>query len=132
MKKNILTASLLFALILIFSRTQIVAAQTSDLSSKGSKFITLLSEGDYKSAVAMFDETMKKFLPEEKLKEVWKSIISQYGPFKEQGTIRKGNIQSYEVVYVTMQFEKNSLDSQISFDSNGMIAGLYFLPATNK
>jgi hypothetical protein len=109
-----------------------VTIQPLDLSSKSNKFITLLSWGEYNAAENMFDETMKSAVPEEKLKEVWESILNQYGPYKSPGALRKDRIQIYDVIYVTLQFEKNSLDSQISFDSNGKIAGLYFLPAASK
>lgn len=109
-----------------------ITAQTLDVASKANKFITLLSWGEYKTAENMFDETMKSAVPEEKLKEAWESIVNQYGPYKVQGAIRKDKIQIYDAIYITLQFEKNSLDSQISFDSNGMIAGLYFLPAGNN
>jgi len=109
-----------------------VTARTLDPASQANKLITLLSWGEYKTAVNMFDETMKKAVPEEKLKEVWQSILTQCGPYKGQGAVRKGKILNYDVIYITCRFEKNSLDSRISLDSNGKIAGLYFLPAADK
>jgi uncharacterized protein len=118
--------------IFILIGSQFSAAQTSDLSSQGSKFITMLSSGDYKSAVAMFDETMKKALPEQKLKETWQAIQAQVGTFKTQGATRKETIQNHDVVFVNCQFEKSTLDSQIAFDNQGKIAGLYFIPSINK
>jgi uncharacterized protein len=132
MKKNILAFTVFFTLTLIFIGSYIVAAETSDISSQGSKFITLLSGGDYKSAAAMFDATMQKFLPEEKLKETWQTIQAQAGAFKTQGAIRKEKIENYNAVYVNCKFEKSPLDSRIVFDSNGKIAGLQFLPSINK
>jgi hypothetical protein len=66
-EKNTAPLSVFLTLILIFVGSHIVTAQTFDLSSQGSKFITFLSGGDYKSAVAMFDETTQKTLPDQKL-----------------------------------------------------------------
>lgn len=132
MKKNISLLFVLSTFILIFIGSQIATAQTSDLTSQGSKLITLLSSGDYKTAVSMFDETMKAALPEEKLKEVWQSLQTQFGIFKTQGTVRKEKVQNYDVVYVPCQFEKMTLDSKIAFDSKGMIAGLFFVPSASK
>lgn len=132
MKKINSQLLILFTSIFIFAGSLITTAQTSDLSSQGSKFITMLSNGDYKSAVAMFDDTMKKFLPEEKLKETWQAIQAQVGSFKSQGSIRKEKIQNYDTIYINCQFKKTQLDCRIVFDSNGKIAGLQFLPTVSK
>jgi uncharacterized protein len=132
MKKNISLFSVLFTFTLILIGSHIATAQTSDLSSQGSKFITMLSSGDYKSAVELFDETMKKALPEQKLKETWQAIQAQAGSFKAQGTVRKEKIQNIDVIFVNCQFEKSTLDSQIAFDNQGKIAGLYFIPSISK
>jgi len=132
MKKNIPLLSVFLTLILIFVGSNLVVAQTSDLSAQGSKFITLLSSGDYKSAVAMFDDAMKKALSEQKLKETWQAIQAQAGAFKAQGATRKATIQNHDVIFVNCLFEKSTLDCQIAFDSQGKIAGLYFIPSISK
>jgi hypothetical protein len=132
MKKNNSLLLILFALTMIFAGSNVSMSQTSDVSSQGSKFITMISGGDYKSAVAMFDETMKKALPEQKLKETWQAIQAQVGTFKAQRATRKETIQNHDVVFVNCQFEKSTLDSQIAFDNKGMIAGLYFIPTISK
>jgi hypothetical protein len=132
MKKNVSLLTVIFTLTLVFVGSHVVAAQTPDLSAQGSKFITLLSGGERTSAVDMFDDTMQKFLPEEKLKETWQTIQAQAGAFKTQGAIRKEKIQNYDAIYINCQFEKTPLDCRIVFDSNGKIAGLQFLPSISK
>jgi uncharacterized protein len=87
---------------------------------------------DCKSAEGLFDDTMKTGLPEEKIIEAWESLVTQFGPFKTQGSIKQTKIQGYDVIFVPCQFEKMSLDCQIAFDINGRIAGLYFKPSINK
>jgi len=132
MKKNISLLIVLSTFILIFIGSHVVTAQTSDLTSQAKKFLTLLSGGDYKTAEGMFDEAMKSAVPEQKLKETWQALQTQFGSFKEHGSVRKENIQDHEVVFVTCRFEKTSLDSQIAFDKEGLIAGLYFIPTISK
>jgi hypothetical protein len=95
---------------------------------QGSKFITLLSSGDYKTAVCLFNEEMKSALPEERLKSVWESLSIRFGIFKGQGRVWKEKIQIYDVVYITCLFERGSLNGKVVFDNKGMIAGLWFVP----
>ena len=128
MKRNIFLLSTVTACILLLLGINVAAAQTQDLSEQAGKFVTLLSSGAYESATGMFDETVKSLMPKEKLEEVWQGLQSQVGAFKAQGDIRTGKIQQYDVFYVPCQFEKTTLDCQIAFDQEGMIAGLFFLP----
>jgi hypothetical protein len=109
-----------------------VTTQIVDLASKANKFVTLLSWGEYQMAENMFDDKMKIGLPEKKLKETWESLITQFGPFKAQGSIKQTKILGHDVLFVPCQFERTSLDCQIAFDTKRRIAGLYFRPSANK
>jgi hypothetical protein len=129
---EIISKVIILQLPVSFGRQIAVTTQADGLTSKANKFIILLSRDDYKSAVRMFNKKMKSALPEEKLKETWQLLQAQCGPFEAQGTVRKEKIQNYDIVYVTCHFEKISLNSKIVFDGRRMIAGLFFIPATNK
>jgi len=78
--------------------------------------------------IANFDETMKKELPADKLKEVWNSSIVHVGAFVEQRGTRTEKIMGYDVVFVTCKFEKSFLDAKVVFDDRKQIAGLFFIP----
>jgi len=104
--------------------------QTEDaLTVKARALLTAMEKGDFKPAVRDFDETMLKALGPEKLEPMWKSQLpAQLGAFKKQGTARRDQLQGYEIVLVTCEFEKASLDARVVFDKAGKIAGLGFVP----
>lgn len=118
----------ILSVIIIRFGVQALPAQTADFTSQASEFVTLLSEEEYESAFKMFDVTMTSAMPEEKLEEVWQSLVTQFGPFKAQGEVQKTEITVFDVYFVPCEFEKISLNSQIAFDREGKISGLYFRP----
>lgn len=96
------------------------------------EIVTALSKGDYAKAGAHFDATMKKALPEEKVKSTWQQLQSQVGKFKSQGAVRTEKIQGYDAVYVLSKFEKAELECKVVFDDKKQVAGLFFLPKGSK
>src|SRR3972149_9855409 len=88
-----------------------------------------LARADYDDVVRNFDDTMKKALPVDKLKEVWNSLIIQGGAFVEQRGARMEKIMGYDVVFVTCGFEKLVLDAKVVFNDKQQVAGLFFIPA---
>jgi dienelactone hydrolase len=84
---------------------------------------------DYAAVEASFDSTMKRALPLEKLKEARESLDTRLGAFKGQRGIRSEKYQQYDVVYVTWEFEKMTIDLRIVFDPSGKVAGLFFQPS---
>jgi hypothetical protein len=104
------------------------ASESVDLSSRASEFVAFLSDENYESAVNMFDETMTSAMPEKKLEEVWQSLLSQVGSFQSREETQKKEIPGYDVYIIPCHFERASLKTQIAFDKQGKIAGLYFLP----
>lgn len=122
----------ILSVIIIRVGIQASPSQTADFTSQASGFVTLLSKGEYATAAEMFDETMTSAMPQEKLEEVWQSLLTQFGPFKAQGAARKTKIPGYDVLFVPCEFEKASLNSQIAFDREGKISGLYFRPSSGE
>ncbi len=92
-------------------------------------FVDKLVAGDYDGAVGFFDSTIKKALPEKKLAETWLGLQAQVGPFQGETGKRLEKIQEYDVVFVTVQFEKALIDIRVVFNSDRRIAGLFFQPA---
>jgi uncharacterized protein len=101
----------------------------NNLTALAKQFITYLSKEDYKNAVTNFDSIMKAQLSEEKLKETWKSLILQSGSFKKQVNTRAEKVEVYDVIYVTCEFEKVTLDVKVVFNSSKQISGLFFIPS---
>ncbi len=91
-------------------------------------FVDLLAKEDFVSAVARFDATMKKVMPEAKTRETWRSVTEQAGPFKKRLGTRTGSLGGFEMVFVTCEFERAVLDIKVVFDRNNQISGLWFAP----
>lgn len=106
------------------------AAPAEDaLTVKAREFLTALEKGDFKLAVRDFDETMLKVSGPDKLETMWtKQLPAQLGAFKKQAASRRDQLQGYEIVLVTCEFEKAILDARVVFDKAGKIAGFGFVP----
>lgn len=91
-------------------------------------FVDQMAAGDFASAVSRFDDTMKTAMPEEKLKATWQQLVAQVGAFKQQTGTQTLDAQSYRVVLVACEFATTQLYTQITFDSQSKIAGLFFAP----
>jgi hypothetical protein len=122
---------------LVLSGMPVLLAQASapaedSLTVKARALLTAMERGDFKGAVVDFDETMLKVSGPEKLEPMWKTQLpAQLGAFKKQGAARRDQLQGYEIVLVTCEFEKATLDARVVFDKAGKIAGLFFVPAAN-
>lgn len=103
-----------------------------DIATSAKEFVELLAKEDFQNAVKKFNVTMKTALPPDKLGELWKSIIGQVGPFKKQISTRVENAGQYDIVFVTVEFEKSPLDIKISFNNSKEIAGLFFVPNQSR
>jgi dienelactone hydrolase len=106
------------------------AGQAEDgLTAKARQFLTYLEKGDFNLAVRDFDETMLKVSGPDKLAAFWKDQFpKQVGAFKKQTAARREQFDSYEIVLVTCEFEKVTLDARVVFDKAGKIAGFGFVP----
>ena len=105
----------------------IVFAQT-DNAATAKNFIELLAKNDFNAAEGYFNDEVKAQLSVEKLKEVWQSINAQVGNFKKQGDLQNNRDH---IIKITLEFGNANLDAIISFDRNGKIGGLNFVPAGN-
>jgi dienelactone hydrolase len=105
-------------------------AQAEDeLTVKARAFLTAMEKGDFELAVRDFDETMTKVSGPDKLEAMWKTQLpAKLGAFKKQAASRRDELQGYEIVLVTCEFEKATLDARVVFDKAGKIAGLNFVP----
>ena len=83
------------------------AAAEDALTVKAREFLTALDKGDFQLAVRDFDETMLKVSGPDKLEPMWtKQLPAQLGAFKKQAAARRDQLQGYEIVLVTCEFEK--------------------------
>jgi dienelactone hydrolase len=109
------------------------AVENPELIAKAQSFVDKFFQGDDAAIIEMFDATMKSAFPADKIEETRTSLAAQVGAFKQQiGATRTEKAESggveYDIVYVTCEFEKATLDTQVVFDPAGLIAGLHFVP----
>jgi dienelactone hydrolase len=103
---------------------------TVDSGALGEQFVDLLARGDFAAAVARYDKTMQTALPELKLRDTWRSVETQAGRFKKRLHTRMVKAGGYDVALVTCEFERAKLDTKVVKNSQGEVAGLFFLPGT--
>jgi dienelactone hydrolase len=113
----------------LFAQGPAQAAAEDALTLKAREFLSAMEKGDFQLAVRDFDPTMLKLSGPEKLEPMWtKQLPAQIGAFKKQAGTRREQLQGYEIVLVTCEFEKATLDARVVFDKSGKIAGLQFVP----
>ena len=120
----ILVTSILFAQQITPS-----SAETDELVIKAQAFLEALSRGDFQAAVKDFDATMMKVSGPEKLAEFWNQVPEKMGVFKRQTAARRDELGPYDIVLVTCEFEKVTLDARVVFEKAGKIAGFQFVPS---
>ncbi len=128
MKKLLLSVAAVMMVVAIQAALPAPSAP-GDVTAGGKAFVELLAKEDFAGAVARFDGTMKAALPEPKLRQAWQALQAQAGPFQKQLRARATKLAGYDVVLVTCQFERAALDTKVVFDTQGRIAGLFFVPS---
>jgi uncharacterized protein len=132
---NAVRLSVALICLMVFSFSYAQDQRVSDsgtLKIRAKQFVERLAQEDFSSTIKYFDSTMITALPVEKLREIWGSLISQAGHMKKQTGVRIEKSGQYEIVYVTCEFEKASLDIKVIFNSMKEIAGLFFAPSSTS
>lgn len=99
-----------------------------DLKYLSKKFVQLLIAEGYPDAVRYFDGELRESLPQDRLREAWWALLTQVGFFKRQIGVRQTAEQGYDIVFVTCEFDKATVDVKIVFNNANQIAGLWFVP----
>ncbi len=107
------------------------SGQAADpLIAKALDFVKAMSKGDFVLAVKDFDETMMKLSGPDKLAPFWKEQLpGQVGAFIKQTAARRDKLGSYDIVLVTCDFEKATLDIRVVFGTAGKISGFQVVPS---
>ena len=130
--RTMMVRACMIAVIGLSSITGIIAyPQDAKLSELAKAAVTELAEGKYPEFSGRFDDTMKIALPESKLQEIWKAVLTQAGAFKSQGSIRQEKSGPYDMAFVTCQFEKAVLEIRLVFNAQRQISGLFFSPGSS-
>lgn len=98
---------------------------SSDLIPLAQAFIYQMVKGDFAAATSRFDSAMKTAAPEAKLKEIWGQLITQMGAFKGQTGTHSVEQAGMTSVFVTCEFEKTTVDLNVSFNAQSQIGGFH-------
>ena len=83
-----------------------------------------LVQEDFSGAYKLFDGKLAQALPEDRLKETWHQILSQFGAFQSILNLQEVEIQGHQNITATCQFENTVLDIRIMFNPDGQVGGL--------
>jgi len=100
----------------------------SELRAAGQAFIGLLASGDFAAAESKLDTTMRRLMPAARLAETWTAIQAQAGAFRAVRGATVSRVAGYQVVAVTCEFAKASLDLQVAYSAAGEVGGLHIVP----
>lgn len=103
---------------------------TTDYPSQAKRLVEQLVAGEHQAMVDVFDETMQKALPAEKVAQVWKGTTGPFGVWQRIEQTRVEKKGKYEIVFVTSKFTEGKLDAKFVFSPNGKVAGWFLLPAS--
>ncbi len=106
------------------------AARVDDPIVKAEAFLDALNRGDFAAAARDFDETMLKVSGPDALAAFWKEAPARLSPFRRRTASRRDKLGAYDIVLVTCEFEKTTLDARVVFDKRGRIGGFQFVPVT--
>ncbi len=111
--------------------TPLPAVDPAALEPKAAAFVEQMAAGDFNAAIADFDDTMLKVLPADKLKQTWDQVVGQVGAFQQVLSTRREEQSGFQTVFVTTQFESMKLDIKVTYNAQGQVAGLHFVPSSS-
>jgi dienelactone hydrolase len=98
-------------------------------AAAATELIDRLAKGDFQGAASNFAGVMQTMAPPEKLSEIWTSLQAQMGPYERRIGVRTQKQDPYEMVLVTTEFQRSTVDFKILVDDQGRIAGFFIVGA---
>jgi uncharacterized protein len=89
-----------------------------------------LLKGDYAAVAARFDDTMKRVLSAERLRQTCEPIGLMSGKLVRVEAARTSVVKGYDVVVIPVVFENASWDLKVSLDLQRRVAGLLITPGS--
>lgn len=97
-------------------------------ANKAREFIKKYYDLDFEFCYKEFDDTVKKSLSIDLLKQAYTQTEFRYGKFIEIGETQAYDARGYHVTGTQVKHEKGSFTIEITYGSNGKILGFYFKP----
>jgi dienelactone hydrolase len=110
---------------------RLAAQNGSDLVAPAQTLVDLLAKEDFDAAAKAFNDTLKTPSLPDNLRAAWAELTGRVGPFKRRTGARQEKAGPYQFVFVECQFEKESIEIKLVYDSAKQITGMGFLPVYN-
>jgi len=117
--------------ILMGTTGQAAQLQPPDWEAKAREVVQDLASSKFDVVEAQYDDAMANALPHGKIQEAWTGLIAQAGAFQKITAVQASEVQEYQRVSVTCEFEKTELIASVAFDADGKLGGLRFLPGAS-
>jgi dienelactone hydrolase len=126
---------ILAVVLLMLNAVAAVAAEPTTesnavLASRGTAAVTALLAGDADAALRDFSDAAKAQVAPATLEQAATALRSQLGEPGARGEPRHGCEGGRSVMLQRITFERAELDAKVSFDADGAIIGLLFVPPT--
>ena len=105
------------------------AAEDARLEKVARELLANFVAGKFDDAAKDFDATMLAALPPSKLAQVSAHLKAQLGAFKSVQSVEHTTDEGYRVIHLISSYEKSLIKVRVVFDSDGKVAGLFFVPA---
>jgi dienelactone hydrolase len=109
----------------------VLAAQQSDpnIIEHAKRVLTLLGQQKFDEVSGEFNGQLATLLPAGQLRDVWAALRQQFGDFSSYIDQQvRTPAPGVTAVVLGCQFQKTSVNVVVSFDADGRIAGLRFVP----
>src|SRR4051812_28179161 len=108
----------------LFSTEAALGQETDRYTKVAKQLVELINAGDYAGIQTNFTREMDAALPVDKSSGFFKGLTQQMGKLQKLGNPQSAG----EAMVFPAEFEKGTLDMQLTLDSHGLIAGLNFTP----
>ena len=100
----------------------------ADTIPKAREIVNQIVAGQFDKVEARYNDKMKAALAPGRLADSWKQLLGQTGGFKSITSESAKAIQTFQVATLACEFERTTLDAVVSFDPDGALAGIRFVP----
>jgi hypothetical protein len=94
----------------------------------GKALLNNLVAGKFEEIHKTFDQAMSEMMPMEGLKAAWAEIQVQAGKYEDLVGSKVATQDGYNVVLLTLKFERGKLLNRLVYNDKNQLAGLHFAP----
>ncbi|GAB11477.1 hypothetical protein GOARA_073_00090 [Gordonia araii NBRC 100433] len=99
-----------------------------DATQKANSLFSLFPAHDWAGIFSTFTPPVAARLPQDSLPDIWAHVVAQFGELESIGDEAYVRTQGiHTVVDLPIEFEAGAMVGRVSYDQQGLVAGLFFL-----